>query len=86
MKHFVKTLSEISKDYYTHSEAFPKFGKVQGKTSSPLNWMFVSSTLLAALHSLCVRINLTSVCGKFRAKIVAESYINNTNTATIDSS
>eukprot|EP00957_Ditylum_brightwellii_P080258 6104662-Ditylum_brightwellii.AAC.1 len=85
MKHFVKTLAGISKDYYTHSSDFPKFGKGQDKTSSSPTWMFISSTLLAILHSLCAGINLTSACGKFRAKQVAELYVNDTDAATVKS-
>eukprot|EP00957_Ditylum_brightwellii_P059007 4474895-Ditylum_brightwellii.AAC.1 len=71
-KHFVKTSAGISRDYYTHSEAFLKFGKGQGKISSTPNWMFISLTLLTALYFLCARINPTSACGKFGAKRVAE--------------
>eukprot|EP00957_Ditylum_brightwellii_P204753 15340713-Ditylum_brightwellii.AAC.1 len=62
MKHHIKTTAGIIEEFYQHSSQTPKFGEGQGKASSPPNWLFLSSTLLAALHAICSGISLTSTC------------------------
>eukprot|EP00957_Ditylum_brightwellii_P174834 13311485-Ditylum_brightwellii.AAC.1 len=72
-------MAGISEDYYQHSPQTPKFGEGQGKASSPSNWLFLSFTLLAALHALCKGISLTSICKKYKIKRTAESYVDDTD-------
>eukprot|EP00957_Ditylum_brightwellii_P192262 14635526-Ditylum_brightwellii.AAC.1 len=47
-----KTADGISKELYGHTEEFGNLGKSQGKASSPQNWHFQNSMLLAALTAL----------------------------------
>eukprot|EP00957_Ditylum_brightwellii_P116868 8914755-Ditylum_brightwellii.AAC.1 len=84
MKHHVKTTARISEEFYQHSSQTPKFGEGQGKASSPSNWLFLNSTLLAALHVLCTGISLTSICTKYKIKWTAESYVDDTDVTTMD--
>eukprot|EP00957_Ditylum_brightwellii_P130393 9947122-Ditylum_brightwellii.AAC.1 len=53
MKHYVWTGSGESTEYYTHTEDYMKAGEGQGKTLSPPNWLFQSSTLLKSLEEQC---------------------------------
>eukprot|EP00957_Ditylum_brightwellii_P025290 1913760-Ditylum_brightwellii.AAC.1 len=71
MKHHVKTTASITEEFYQHSSQTPKFGEGQGKASSPPNWLFLSSTLVAALHALCSGISLTSICNKYKIERTA---------------
>eukprot|EP00957_Ditylum_brightwellii_P025334 1916634-Ditylum_brightwellii.AAC.1 len=52
MKHYIKTAEGVSQEHYQHTDSYAKFGERQGKSSSPSNWLFQSSTILNALHSL----------------------------------
>eukprot|EP00957_Ditylum_brightwellii_P172294 13116311-Ditylum_brightwellii.AAC.1 len=82
MCHHVKTTAGITEDYYSHTTEIPKFGEGQGKASSPPNWLFLSSTLLAALHALCSSVFLLSISKRFTSKRVAESYVDDTDAIT----
>eukprot|EP00957_Ditylum_brightwellii_P074378 5650851-Ditylum_brightwellii.AAC.1 len=84
MKHHIKTSAGASHELYSHLSHRPKYGEGQGTTSLPSNWLFTSCSLLAALHSLCSQIYLSSVCRKFTSQQVAEVYVDNTNAAVID--
>eukprot|EP00957_Ditylum_brightwellii_P029567 2234119-Ditylum_brightwellii.AAC.1 len=53
MKHYVQTNAGESTNFYQYSEAYMKGGEGQGKTSSPPNWLFQSSTLLKSLEKQC---------------------------------
>eukprot|EP00957_Ditylum_brightwellii_P141487 10778624-Ditylum_brightwellii.AAC.1 len=86
MKHYVKTNTGITKEFYKHEPTNKKFGKGQGKTSSLSNWLFQSSTLLNALHYLCVGIYLFGVCQKFVEKRVAEAYVDDADCTYVDQS
>eukprot|EP00957_Ditylum_brightwellii_P075445 5734022-Ditylum_brightwellii.AAC.1 len=61
MKHYVRTGAGESMEYYQHTEEHMKAGEGQGKTSSPSNWLFQSSTLLKSLEEQCTGLCLTSV-------------------------
>eukprot|EP00957_Ditylum_brightwellii_P073921 5617242-Ditylum_brightwellii.AAC.1 len=65
MKHYVRTNAGESKEFYQHSAAYMKGGEGQGKTSSPPNWLFQSSTLLNSLEEQCKGLYLTSVDNKY---------------------
>ena len=84
MQHHVKTAHDISKTSYRHTRRYRKFGEGQGKTSSPSNWLFTSSTLLNALHSLCTGLFITSICKKFVSKRVAEAYVDDSDCTLAD--
>eukprot|EP00957_Ditylum_brightwellii_P073958 5619933-Ditylum_brightwellii.AAC.1 len=56
----------------------PSFGEGQGKGSSPSNWLFTVSTLLAVLHQLCTGVKLFSVCRNKKAERVADAYVDDT--------
>eukprot|EP00957_Ditylum_brightwellii_P130682 9969540-Ditylum_brightwellii.AAC.1 len=86
MKHYVKTKAGITRKFYKHEPNYEKFGEGQGKTSSPSNWLFQSSTLLKALHYLCVGIHLFSVCRKFVEKHIAEAYVDDADCTYVDQS
>eukprot|EP00957_Ditylum_brightwellii_P167279 12733965-Ditylum_brightwellii.AAC.1 len=79
MRHHAKTSHGITTDLYTHRNTYAKYGKGQGETSSPANWIFQSSTILAALHALASGIVLCSTCGWLTSKQTAESYVDNTD-------
>eukprot|EP00957_Ditylum_brightwellii_P134186 10230428-Ditylum_brightwellii.AAC.2 len=72
MKHYVCTNAGESTEFYQHLEDYMKGGEGQGKTSSPPNWLFQSSTLLKSLEEQCDGLHLTSVDRKFESKQVAE--------------
>jgi hypothetical protein len=74
-KHHTKTTAEVTKEHYQSTTDCPLFGKGQGKGSSPLNWLFTVSTLLAALHQLCSGVKLFSVCRRKIAMRVADAYV-----------
>eukprot|EP00957_Ditylum_brightwellii_P110447 8423291-Ditylum_brightwellii.AAC.1 len=61
MKHYVQTIACESTEFYQYSEEYTKGGERQGKTSSPPNWLFQSSTLLSSLEEQCNGLYLTSV-------------------------
>eukprot|EP00957_Ditylum_brightwellii_P154794 11781217-Ditylum_brightwellii.AAC.1 len=61
-----------------------KGGKCQGKTSSPPNWLFQSSTLLNSLEDQCDGLYMTSVDGKYESSQVAEGYVDDCNAVTAD--
>ena len=84
MQHHVKTAHGISKTLYRHIRRYRKFSEGQGKTSSPSNWLFTSSTLLNALHSLCTGLFITSICKKIVSKRVAEAYVDDSDCTLAD--
>jgi hypothetical protein len=84
MQHHVKTAHGISKTLYRHTRRYGKFGEGQGKTLSPSNWLFTSSTLLNALHTLCTGLFITSICKKIVSKRVAEAYVDDSDCTLAD--
>eukprot|EP00957_Ditylum_brightwellii_P119166 9089796-Ditylum_brightwellii.AAC.1 len=52
-KHYIKTSDGVTKVCYQSIPDCPSFDEGEGKGSSPSNWMFICSTLVAALHNLC---------------------------------
>eukprot|EP00957_Ditylum_brightwellii_P059125 4486097-Ditylum_brightwellii.AAC.1 len=82
----IKTANGISKDSYSHSEEFGNYGEGQGKVSSPSNWQFQSSTLLAALTRLCIGagLYLSSTCKNFVASRIGKAYVDDANNPAID--
>eukprot|EP00957_Ditylum_brightwellii_P074864 5689697-Ditylum_brightwellii.AAC.1 len=84
MKHHVKTKAEVTTNYNTHEANNEKFGKGQGKTFPPSNWLFQSLTFLNALHLLCKRIFLFSVCKQFVERRVAEAYLDDADCTYVD--
>eukprot|EP00957_Ditylum_brightwellii_P029015 2192074-Ditylum_brightwellii.AAC.1 len=67
-KHHIKTRAGMSDTFYQSTPDCLSFGEGQGKGSSPSNWLFTVSTLLAALHNLCTGVKLFSVCQKKELK------------------
>eukprot|EP00957_Ditylum_brightwellii_P102759 7831129-Ditylum_brightwellii.AAC.1 len=61
-----------------------KAGEKQGKTSSPSNWLFQSSTLLKSLEDQRSGLYLTSVDEKYVSAHVAEGYVDDCNAGTAD--
>eukprot|EP00957_Ditylum_brightwellii_P055499 4205587-Ditylum_brightwellii.AAC.1 len=61
-----------------------KGSKGQGKTSSPPNWLFQSSTLLKSLEDQCGGLYITSVDGKYESSRVAEGYVDDCDAVTAD--
>eukprot|EP00957_Ditylum_brightwellii_P038917 2940753-Ditylum_brightwellii.AAC.1 len=84
MRHHIKTNAGISTELYGHMECFPKYGEGHGKVSSPSNWLFTICTLLSALHGLHKGINLWSVGKRFKSQRFADTYVDDTDGATID--
>jgi hypothetical protein len=83
-KHHIKTTAGVTDAYYQSTPDCPSFGEGQGKGSSPSNWLFTVSTLLAALHQLCSGIKLFSVCRKKHASRVADAYVDDTGNTYVD--
>eukprot|EP00957_Ditylum_brightwellii_P166920 12705315-Ditylum_brightwellii.AAC.1 len=84
MRHHTKAKAGISKELYGHTLCYSKFGEVQGKASSPSNWLFTICALISALHGLCKGINLRSIGKKFKSQHVADAYLDNMDAATIN--
>eukprot|EP00957_Ditylum_brightwellii_P078753 5987556-Ditylum_brightwellii.AAC.1 len=63
MKYYVCTNTGESSDFYQHTKEYMKGSKGQGKSSSPPNWLFQSSTLLKSLEDQCDGLYMTSVDG-----------------------
>eukprot|EP00957_Ditylum_brightwellii_P064782 4915810-Ditylum_brightwellii.AAC.1 len=84
MKHFVCTSAGESTEYYQHSQTHMKGGEGQGKTSSPPNWLFQSSTLLKLLEEQCTSLYITSVDKKYETEQGAEGYADNCDAGTAD--
>eukprot|EP00957_Ditylum_brightwellii_P142480 10855197-Ditylum_brightwellii.AAC.1 len=82
MKHYAQVNAGKSTNFYQHSEAYTKGGEGQGKTSSPPNWLFQSSTLLRSLEEQYKGLYLTSVDGKYESKRVAEGSVDDCDTVT----
>eukprot|EP00957_Ditylum_brightwellii_P159134 12111435-Ditylum_brightwellii.AAC.1 len=77
-KHYVKTKAEVTTEYYQSTEDCLSYREGQGKVSSPSNWLFKVSTLLAALHSLCTGLKMVSACKHKKANQVANTYVDGT--------
>eukprot|EP00957_Ditylum_brightwellii_P172139 13104745-Ditylum_brightwellii.AAC.1 len=58
MRHHVKTTTGVSSKHYMHKSGNKKYCEGQGKTSFPSNWLFQISTMLSALHSFVLDINM----------------------------
>eukprot|EP00957_Ditylum_brightwellii_P154357 11746177-Ditylum_brightwellii.AAC.1 len=84
MRHHVRTSAGESVESYQHTEDCMKAGKGKGKTSSPSNWLFQSSTLLKSLEDQCSSLYLTSVDRKYVSEQVAEGYVDDCNAGTAD--
>eukprot|EP00957_Ditylum_brightwellii_P108647 8286836-Ditylum_brightwellii.AAC.1 len=84
MKHHVQTNAGESVEFYQHSNKYMKGGEGQGKTSSPPNWIFTSSTLSNSLEEQCTGMYLPSVDEKFVSDCVAEGFVNDTDAGTAD--
>eukprot|EP00957_Ditylum_brightwellii_P021197 1597860-Ditylum_brightwellii.AAC.1 len=84
MKHRVKTTAGVSNTNYRHEPGCKKYGKGQGKTSSPANWPFQISTLLGALHKLVLGINMFSVCSRYVERRVAKAFVDNMDCTYVD--
>eukprot|EP00957_Ditylum_brightwellii_P013693 1032203-Ditylum_brightwellii.AAC.1 len=63
MKHYIQTNARESLEFYQHTEEYMKGSKGQGKTASPPNWLFQSSTLLNFLEDQCEGLYMTSADG-----------------------
>eukprot|EP00957_Ditylum_brightwellii_P165327 12588251-Ditylum_brightwellii.AAC.1 len=83
-KHHIKTTAGVTEGYYQSTTDCPLFGEGQGKGSSPSNWLFTVSTLLAALHQLCTGVKLSSVCKKKCTTQVADAYVDNTGNTYVN--
>eukprot|EP00957_Ditylum_brightwellii_P064582 4900739-Ditylum_brightwellii.AAC.1 len=84
MKHHVRTSAGESVEHYQHTEDYMKAGEGQGKTSSPLNWLFQSSTFLKSLENQCSGLYLASVDKKYVSACVAEGYVDDCDAGTAD--
>eukprot|EP00957_Ditylum_brightwellii_P143120 10904986-Ditylum_brightwellii.AAC.1 len=84
MCHHVKTTAGVSTAHYIHEPGCKQYGKGQGKTSSPANWLFQISTLLGALQKLVLGINMFSVCNQYVEQRVAEAFVDNTDCTYVD--
>eukprot|EP00957_Ditylum_brightwellii_P122278 9324913-Ditylum_brightwellii.AAC.1 len=71
-------MAGVTEEFYQSTPDCLLFGEGQGKGSSPSNWLFTVSTLLAALHQLCSGVKLFSVCRGKSASRVADAYVDDT--------
>ena len=69
---------------YKSTEVCPSFGEGQCKGLSPSNWLFTCSTLLNALTVLVSGLVMMSVCCKYRAERVADTYVDNADNTYIN--
>eukprot|EP00957_Ditylum_brightwellii_P136729 10426576-Ditylum_brightwellii.AAC.1 len=84
MKHYFCTNTGESSDFYQHTEEYMKGNEGQGKSSSPPNWLFQSSTLLKLLEDQCDGLYMTSVYGKYESSCVAEGHVDDCDAVTVD--
>eukprot|EP00957_Ditylum_brightwellii_P072602 5517295-Ditylum_brightwellii.AAC.1 len=77
-KHHIKTTADVTDTFYQSTPDCSSFGEGQGKGSSPSNWLFTVSTLLAALHQLCTGVKLFTVFWNKKAERVADAYFDDT--------
>eukprot|EP00957_Ditylum_brightwellii_P050690 3842920-Ditylum_brightwellii.AAC.1 len=61
-----------------------KGGEGQGKTLSPPNWLFQSSTLLNSLEEQCEELYLTSIDDNYKSKRVVKGYVDDCDAVTAD--
>eukprot|EP00957_Ditylum_brightwellii_P189270 14405923-Ditylum_brightwellii.AAC.2 len=78
-KHYVKNDAGVTKEFYQSTPNCPFFGKGQGKSSSPANWLFTCFTLLIALEMLCTGMVMVSLCLRMRVEQVAGAYVDDTS-------
>eukprot|EP00957_Ditylum_brightwellii_P160690 12233657-Ditylum_brightwellii.AAC.1 len=83
-KHHIKTTAGVTDTFYQSMPDCPSFGEGQSKGSSPSNWLFTVSTLLAALHQLYTGIKLFSVFQNKKAERVADAYVDDTGNTYVD--
>eukprot|EP00957_Ditylum_brightwellii_P097686 7440520-Ditylum_brightwellii.AAC.1 len=84
MRHHIKIKAGITKDNYRHEPGSKIYGKGQGKTFSPSNWLFQISTLLRALHKIVLGIQIFNVCKRYIKKRVVDAFVDNTNCVYVD--
>ena len=65
----IKTTMGVSKNWYTHSDAFPIHGTGQGSGNSPTIWCFVCSALFDALESTATGAQFTSPNRKYSIRL-----------------
>eukprot|EP00957_Ditylum_brightwellii_P048640 3690810-Ditylum_brightwellii.AAC.1 len=83
-KHHIKTTAGDTEEFYQSTPDCPSFGEGQEKGSSPSNWLFQVSTLLAALHQLCTRVKLFSICRKKKAKQGDDAFVDDTGNTYVN--
>eukprot|EP00957_Ditylum_brightwellii_P130984 9991298-Ditylum_brightwellii.AAC.1 len=83
-KHYIRTMAGLTDTFYQSMPDCPSFGKGQGKGSSPSNWLFTVSTLLAVLHNLRTGVKLFSVCRNRKAERVADTYVDYTGNTYVN--
>eukprot|EP00957_Ditylum_brightwellii_P197050 15012008-Ditylum_brightwellii.AAC.1 len=83
-KHHIKTTAGVTDTFYQSMPDCLSFGKGQGKGSSPSNWLFTVSALLAALQNLCTGVKLFSVCHNKKAEKVADAYGDDTGNTDVN--
>ena len=76
MKYLFKTKLGVSKDSYTHSEAFPLYGSSQGAGNLPAIWHVISYVLLNLYEEGAHSAMLMSPDGLATAKVFMISFIN----------
>eukprot|EP00957_Ditylum_brightwellii_P097145 7398290-Ditylum_brightwellii.AAC.1 len=74
----------VSREHYRHEPGNKKYGEGQGKTSSPSNWLFQTSTMLGTLNWLVLGINMFNVCKQYVENCVAESFVDDTDCTYLD--
>eukprot|EP00957_Ditylum_brightwellii_P007729 584264-Ditylum_brightwellii.AAC.1 len=84
MRHHVRTNAGESVEYYQHTEDYMKAGEGQGKSFSPSNSLFQSSTLLKSLEDQCSSLYMTSAIKKFVSACIAEGYVDDCDADTTD--
>eukprot|EP00957_Ditylum_brightwellii_P037809 2859922-Ditylum_brightwellii.AAC.1 len=83
-KHYIKTSDGVTQQWYQSTPDCPSFGEVQGKASSPTNWLFHCSTPLTTLHMLYTGIIMVSVCRRKKAAHINDAYVDDTDSTYVN--
>eukprot|EP00957_Ditylum_brightwellii_P195280 14877461-Ditylum_brightwellii.AAC.1 len=83
-KHHIKMTASVNKEHYQSTIDCQLFGEGQGKGSSPSNWLFTVSNLLADSHLLCSGVKLFSICRRKIATWVTDAYVDDTGNTYVN--
>ena len=80
-KYFPKTKYGVSDEFIQHSEAYPIFGIGRGSGSSPMHWLFISSTLFDIYDSMATGSQYESPNRSIHVNVKAIGFVDDVQTS-----